>query len=131
MTESGSKQGDMFGPSKNLLSVDIKNKKLIAGGENFNIYVFDGFPTKSLKTLNAHQNFINKVQFNKDGSQFLSVSSDKQIQVYDTSSLEVVKTIDKAHGKGIIDANWIDNETIASCSTDATIKIFTVKDGAL
>lgn len=78
MTESGTKQGDMFGPTKTLISVDIsKSKRIAMSGENYDLYVFDGFPAKQFKTVRNHTNFVNKVKFNSDGTRLVTVSSDK------------------------------------------------------
>lgn len=53
LADSGTKIGDLFGPSKAINSIDIKQKpyRLIMSGENFEIYVFDGVPFKHAKTL--------------------------------------------------------------------------------
>lgn len=59
----------------------------------------------------------------------MTVSSDKTIVIYDSETLEVVKKIDKAHTKGIMDVNWIDEKTIATCSTDNLIKFWDIESG--
>ena len=111
LAESGSKVGELYGPTKNVISIDIKQKpyRLIMSGESFEVYVFDGVPFKIAKTLKDNTNFINRVAFRPDGKQFVSVSSDKTIIVYDTETLEQVKKIEKAHNKGIMDVCWIDD----------------------
>lgn len=65
LADSGSKIGDIFGPSKTITTIDVKPKpyRLILGGENYEMYVFDGVPFKSVKTINTHSNFVNKVAF--------------------------------------------------------------------
>lgn len=50
--------------------------------------------------------------------------------IYDAESLDVVKIIDKAHSKGVIDVKWLDTSDIVTCSTDGTINIFSM-EGAL
>jgi WD40 repeat protein len=60
----------------------------------------------------------------------VSVSSDKSIVVHDSETLETIQKIEKAHNKGIIDVNWIDEETLITASTDNTIKIWNVAEGA-
>jgi WD repeat-containing protein 61 len=125
----------LFGPTKNVTSIDIKkidakNLRLILSGENQEVYVFDGVPFKHAKTLRAHTNFVNKVAFRQDGKVFVSVSSDKTIVVYDTESLEVVRKIEKAHTKGIIDVSWINDSTIATSSTDNEIKFWNIETGS-
>jgi WD40 repeat protein len=53
LADSGSKIGDLFGPTKTVTTMDIKQKpyRLIMSGENYEIYVFDGVPFKHAKTL--------------------------------------------------------------------------------
>jgi len=57
IADSGSKLGDLFGPTKNILSVDVKKKpfRLIMGGENYDVYVYDGVPFKAaIKQIQGH-----------------------------------------------------------------------------
>jgi len=92
LADSGTKIGDLYGPTKTVTSVDIKPKpyRLVMSGENQEVYVFDGAPFKHAKTLKHHTNFVNKVLFNENGSLFASVSSDKTIVIYNTETLEVI-----------------------------------------
>ena len=59
----------------------------------------------------------------------MSASSDKTVVIYDTETLEQVKKIEKAHTKGILDALWLDDNTIATCSSDNTVKVWNVAEG--
>mmetsp|Transcript_3605 Transcript_3605/g.2655 ORF Transcript_3605/g.2655 Transcript_3605/m.2655 type:complete len:214 (-) Transcript_3605:903-1544(-) len=125
--DTGSKVGDLLGPSKSVLCAAMKQKpyRLVLGSENQGLYVFDGVPFKAAKSLDsAHSNFITSVAFNKAGSQFLSASLDKSFAVYDAASCEVLAKVDKAHAKGVMDAMWIDDIRIATCSTDGTVKLW-------
>ena len=130
LADSGSKLGDIFGPSKTVTTLTVKPKpyRLILGGENNDLHVFDGVPFKPVKTVQAHTNFVNKVAFSpKDGGKrFLSVSSDKSIVLYDSETFEELHRIDKAHNKGIIDAVWISEESsmVMTASTDNTVKLW-------
>lgn len=128
LTDSGTKIGDIYGPTKTVTTIDVKPKpyRLVLGGENQELHIFDGAPFKSVKTVNNHTNFVNKVAFSQSGTKFLSVSSDKSIAIYDSESTEILQKIDKAHGKGIIDAVWIDEDMIMTASTDNTIKMWNV-----
>lgn len=58
------------------------------------------------------------------------MSSDKSFVVHDSESLEVVKKVDGAHGKGIMDFAWLDDNTLATCSTDNLVKYWRVDEGA-
>ena len=103
---------------------------MLVGGEGNEICVFDGVPFKFSKTLRDHTGFVNKVSFRPDGLFFVSVSADKSIVIYDTQTLEVVRKIDKAHNKGIIDVVWLNDSTIATSSSDNDIKYWSIETGA-
>lgn len=132
LVDSGSKVGDIFGPSKMVTTLDIKQKpyRLIMGGENQEIYVYDGVPFKPVKTLYPHTNFVNKVVFSPEGKKFASASSDKSFVIHDTETLEEIKKIEKAHNKGVTDVVWIDEDTLMTSSTDNTLKIWSAEDGS-
>ena len=131
LADSGTKIGDLFGPSKAVTSMDIKQKpyRLVLSGENQEVYVFDGVPFKHAKTITQHTNFVNKVAFRPDGKVFVTVSSDKTIILHDSETLDVIRKIEKAHSKGIMDVNWIDEQTIVTCSTDNEIKFWNIEQG--
>lgn len=131
LTSSGTKIGDIFGPSKTVTTLDIKPKpyRMVLGGEDHEVYVFDGVPFKHAKTLTQHSNFVNRVAFSPNGKFFVTVSSDKTIVLFDSETLEVVKKIDKAHTKGIMDVNWIDDSKIATCSSDNEVKHWNIVEG--
>lgn len=131
LADSGTKIGDIFGPSKTVLSMDIKPKpyRLVVAGENNEVYLFDGAPFKHTKTISQHTSFVNKVAFREDGKVFITVSSDKSIVLHDTETMEVIRKIDKAHTKGIMDANWVDEQTIVTCSTDNEVKFWNIESG--
>jgi WD40 repeat protein len=40
-----------------------------------------------------------------------------------------VKKIDKAHSKGIMDVNWLDDNRIATCSSDNEVKEWNIVEG--
>lgn len=67
-----------------------------------------------------------------DNSKFVSVSSDKQIIVHDVKTHAALSKVAAAHEMGIYDAFWFDDGTVATCSADNTIKIWTVSsDGQI
>jgi WD40 repeat protein len=114
IASSGSKCGELPGPSKKITSLSMKPKpyRLAMSGENYEIY-----------------NFINKVAFNPSGSILASVSSDKTIVFHNSETWEVVQKIEKAHTKGIIDCEWVDNDTLITCSSDNHVKVWNAKEG--
>jgi WD40 repeat protein len=131
IASSGSKCGELPGPSKKITSLSMKPKpyRLAMSGENYEIYIYEGVPFKYLKVLSVHNNFINKVAFNPSGSILASVSSDKTIVFHNSETWEVVQKIEKAHTKGIIDCEWVDNDTLITCSSDNHVKVWNAKEG--
>lgn len=131
LADSGSKIGDLFGPSKTVITMDMRPKpyRLVLGGEGNDMYAFDGAPFKHVKSIHAHSNFVNRVLFRPDGKQFVSVSSDKSVIIFDSETMEPVQKIEKAHNKGVMDVAWLGDDMIMTCSTDNTLKIWQTEDG--
>ncbi len=92
LADSGSKIGDLFGPSKTVIAMDIRPKpyRLILGGEGSEMYAYDGVPFKHIKTIHAHSSFVNRIMFSPNAKHFVSVSSDKNIIIHNSETLEVV-----------------------------------------
>lgn len=133
LTSSGTKQGDINGPTATVTTIDIKPKpyRMAMGGEEHEINVFDGAPFKHVKTLRQHTSFVSRVAFSPSGKFLVSVSSDKSIVLYDSETLEMIKKIDQAHKKGILDVNWVDEVTIATSSSDNDVKQWNIVEGDL
>jgi WD40 repeat protein len=105
---------------------------LFTGGEGNDILVHEGFPFKGQGTSTGaiHTNFVNQLRVSPDNSKFITVSSDKQIAVFDAkTNAQLSKTT--AHSMGIYDARWLDNNTVASCSADNTVKTWSVNADGL
>lgn len=67
-----------------------------------------------------------------DNSKFVTVSSDKSIAVHDVATQAMLSKTNAAHEMGIYDVCWLDPATIATCSADNTLKLWTVTaEGAL
>lgn len=58
------------------------------------------------------------------------MSSDKSIAIHDSETTEIIRKIDKAHNKGVIDVVWVDDSMIVTCSSDNTVKFWNVEDGS-
>ena len=58
----------------------------------------EGPPFAYGRTLKDHSSYINKIKYNKDGAQFVSVSSDKKIHVYEGKDGVLIKTLASQEG---------------------------------
>jgi len=138
VADTGSKCGTILGFTSNQLCADLaqveKKSVLFTAGEGNEILVHEGFPFKGQgkSTGAVHTNFTNQLKVSPDNSKFVTVSSDKSIAVHDVQSQAMLSKTNAAHEMGIYDACWIDNATLATCSADNTVKLWTVTpDGKL
>lgn len=74
--------------------------------------------TGSLKlTLKEHSGPVFSLKWNKQGSLILSGSYDKRAIVWNAETGHIVK-IFQLHSAPVLDVDWKDNETFATCSSD-------------
>ena len=136
--DTGSKCGTILGFTSTQLCSDLalidKRSALFTGGEGSEILVHEGFPFKGQgkSTGAVHSNFTNQLRVSPDNTKFVTVSSDKSIVVHDVASQAVLSKTDAAHEMGVYDARWLDNNLVATCSADNTLKLWSVAaDGAI
>lgn len=133
MAESGTKMGDIAGPTQNAHSADMKkidkSTLLAVCGADKATYIFTGPPFKFVKSLRDHTNFANRVKFSPDGKLLASCSSDKKVMIYTTEGFEKAKEVDKLHSKGINDLIWISDDTFATASSDNKVQIVNAVSG--
>ena len=123
--DTGTDAGNISAVMASLNSVSFRPErpfKLVTGGDEHSIKVFDGPPYKFSRSNNSHTNFINQIKYNKEGKYFVSVSSDKKLVLYDGLSCDVVKEVSNAHEGSIYGLAWINNETIVTVSSDKYVK---------
>lgn len=139
----------LMGTSKNLLSCDYtqgtdrkhfkKLYRICAGGEDNTVYLYGENPAKSgikLITKNSvHKNYVNATRFSPDFSQFVSVSSDKKIIVWNSEDGKILKTLTDGKGKtdhkgSIYSVSYSpDGKRILTASADKTCKVFNIESG--
>ena len=79
MWDSGNQLGDASGPTKRVLSCAFRPSRpfrVVTASEDFGVAHFKGPPFKFDKTPHRHQNYVNCVRYNADGSLFATVGSD-------------------------------------------------------
>lgn len=81
---SNNKLGDIVGAQKSYITCDFKPNrpfKAISGSEDFGVYFFGGTPLKFVTYDKTHKNYVNCTRFSPDGAYYISVGSDKQVEL--------------------------------------------------
>jgi len=65
---------------------------LVLGNENGDIYHLDVKSGERVKTIREHSGAINDLQYSKDQTMFISSSKDTTAKLFDTASLDLMKT---------------------------------------
>jgi WD40 repeat protein len=137
MWDSGNNCGDFTGHSKIILSGDFRKSRpyrIISGGEDFLVNFYEATPAfRFSKMNNGHTGYVTSVKYSPDDSKFVSVGFDKRIILYEGKDGSVLYTLaeDKAkdnHTSAIIGVCWVDNNTIATCSLDKTVKVWDIQE---
>ena len=75
--------------------------------------------------LREHNGPVFSLKWSKDGERLLSGSYDKRAIVWDVKTGTVIKTF-SLHDAPVLDVDWKDSDTFATCSSDKTIHICNV-----
>jgi WD40 repeat protein len=131
--DTGSSVGDISGHSKQLLTCAMRPDRpfrIATGGEDSQVNFFAGPPFKFQHSNKDHTKYVNCIRFSPNGSHFVSVSSDKTIQIFDGKTGEKQGTFDTANGHtgSIYSVAWSpDGKLIATAGGDKTVKIWDVE----
>lgn len=108
-------------------------QQLLSVGRDAQIRVWDVFNHyKEIKSIPAHMYAANDIVLDPSGKWFATGSMDKTIKIWDTSTLALLKVIDKARHEGHMNSVnkllWmgIDN-LLVTCSDDRTIGVWDIK----
>lgn len=77
--------------------------------------------------LGSHRGTIFALKWNKSGSRLLSGSVDKTATVWDATTGQVVQQLG-LHQAPILDVDWRDDDSFATCSTDKAVLLCRVGD---
>eukprot|EP00605_Chrysophyceae_sp_TOSAG23-4_P001200 GSChrysophyteH1.ASY1.ANO1.1309.1 assembled CDS len=128
--DTGNSLGEMVGHNKRVTTCSyrpVRPFKVFTGSEDMKTAFFAGPPFKLDHTNNTHSNFVNCVRFSPDGSNIVSVGSDKKLQMYDGVSGEPTQCIENAHAGTIYSVAFsADSSQLLTVSADKTAKLWDV-----
>lgn len=137
MWDSGNTVGDITNHSKQILSCDHKPTRpfrVVTCAEDKHVNFYQGPPFRFEKLFDGHTRYPNQVRFAPDGSVFVSVGSDKKINVFDGKTGEFMREIasDDGHTGSIWSCSWSpDSKQLLTVSGDSTAKIWNIEDSTV
>uniref|UniRef100_A0A7S2WJ69 Uncharacterized protein n=1 Tax=Mucochytrium quahogii TaxID=96639 RepID=A0A7S2WJ69_9STRA len=107
--------------SKDVTTLNWKpdGQQLATGSYNGPAYIWNSKGVLE-QTLVCHKGTIFSMKWNKSGNYLLSGSLDKTAVVWDVASGTVLQQFEN-HTAPILDVDWRNNETFATCSTDKLV----------
>ncbi|CAI5513512.1 unnamed protein product [Closterium sp. Naga37s-1] len=130
--DSGGNLGDFEGHAKRVLSCAFRPARPFRAftcGEDFAINYYEGPPFRYKASNKEHGNYVNCVRFSPDGALLVSVSSDRQGQLFDgkTGEKRGALSTDDAHTGSVYAAAWSpDGKQLLTVSADKTAKVWDV-----
>ena len=77
------------------------------------------------RLLTEHQGPVFSAKWNKAGTLLLTAGHDTRANIWDATTGEL-RFSSKTHALPIMDVDWLDNDTFATCSSDKSIVVHTV-----
>jgi len=136
LVDSGNTVGECVGHDAAVLAVDqrkVRPFRIVSGGEDRTIRFFEGPPFKFVKSFTGHENYVNCIRYSPDGSQYVSVSTDVKINLFDGTTGDLQKELKQSnankHKGTIYSVSWSgDGKQLLTSSSDKTCKIWNVAD---
>ena len=132
--------GEIGNISKTLISGCFNGKRpyrLMVGGDDGKVNFYEGVPFKHKCEFKEHLGkFVSDIQCSPNGEQFVSVGFDKKIVIYDAKEGKILdqfdaSKVDNGHKMAIISCAFLDDDKLATCSIDRSIKIWDLKEKKL
>jgi len=119
------------GHSDSVISMAISSdgKRIVSGGDDKTIRIWDSASGDELITLRGHDDWICSVAFSPDGKRIISGSGDHTIKVWDSATGAELMTL-RGHDKDVYSVAFSpDGKRIASGSIDKTIRVWNAATG--
>jgi WD40 repeat protein/uncharacterized caspase-like protein len=107
-----------------------QNRKLLARGTNGgSIGLWDMSTGRKLRTLRAHNDAVELVEFDRPGKRFASTSTDGAIMLWDIATGKLLRTL-RGHPSQVYSLAFSrDGETLASGGKDNSVRVWKVATG--
>jgi WD40 repeat protein len=115
------------------LAVEVfdEDKKVISGGEDNALKVWDLEAFVEIATLEGHTNEINAVAIFDDGKKAISASNDRTLKIWDLEELQEVSTLTGHAGMVSSVAVAMDGKSAVSGATDGCINVWNLETGKI
>ena len=132
--------GEIVNISKTLISGCFNTKRpyrLILGGDDGKVNFYEGVPFKHKCEFKEHLGkFVSDIQCSPDGEKFVSVGFDKKVVIYNNKEGTILEQFDTSqvengHKMAIISCAYIDDNRLATCSIDRSVKIWDLTEKKL
>ena len=131
LVDGGSTVGSVAGHTKTITACDFRKERpfrIVTSSEDQEVNFYEGPPFKFKLAQKGHSNIVNCVRYSPSGDQFVSVSSDKQILLYDGKTGEKTGQIPCDHAGSLYSIAWSPcGKKLATASADKTVKIWNVE----
>lgn len=95
------------------------NQTIVSGGDDGTIRVWDVERGVQISKITQHKKKINSIQFSKDKTMFITASSDMTAKLFDTKTLQLLKTFTSDRPLNTADVSSIMNHVIVGGGQDA------------
>ena len=120
------------GLSANAVVYDPQGNRLVSGGRDAHLNIWDAFTLEQIRSIPAHNYAIYAFAFSPDMSRMASASRDKTVKLWDVSTFDILLRIDRekfdGHRNSVNNVIWMDHASgLVSAGDDRAIMSWEVK----